>query len=321
MANASTTKMLTALVAITEADLDDEVEIPQTVAAVTGGRLSLEPGEQLSVRELLYVLLLSSSNHAATALAEHVAGTERAFVDQMNELAVRLGAGSTQVLTSHGLDTPGHVSSAHDLALIGKHLLDDPLLAEIVSAPAASVTSSRRMIELENTNELLESYRGAVGIKTGFTLQAGNVLVAAAIRRGRRVLAVAMGSDDAFQDAEALLDHGFARLSRGLLVTEGDTVGSIVFDPSGSLLVQASGSVRGLPLREAVTVRFEPFDDPGGPVAAGAAVGRVVVLDGDRILGAVDGLATRDVDRSEPGLLERILASGLRLAARVPGLR
>jgi serine-type D-Ala-D-Ala carboxypeptidase (penicillin-binding protein 5/6) len=318
--NASTTKMMTALVVRDRADLDQEVRVPPSAVAVTGGRLSLEVGESLTVRELLFALLMVSSNHAAITLAEHVAGSERDFVDLVNEEASDLGATSFNAVTSHGLDAPGHVASASDLATIALRLLEDPLLAEIVSTPAASVTSDRRGIQLENTNELLESYRGLIGIKTGFTLRAGNVLVAAAERQGRRVVAVVMDSDDSFADTRVLLDHGFARLRRGVLVEGGDSVGTLVFDPYGSLNVVAARTVRGLPHRESIALDLEPSPTVEAPVVAGDSVGEVTVHVEGRVVARLDALAADTVEPAEPNAVQRLLTFTLRTAARLPGL-
>ena len=124
--NASTTKMTTALVVVSRAELDDVVVVSDRAAGTGGGGLDLAPGSRYVVRSLLFALLLTSSNDAAVALAEHVGGSEAAFVAAMNRYVAELGARDTNYVTAHGLDTPGHGSSARDLALIATELLDDP---------------------------------------------------------------------------------------------------------------------------------------------------------------------------------------------------
>ena len=176
-ANASTTKMVTALVVARETRLDELVRASRNAAATGGGGLDLRPGDVFTAGELLYALLLSSSNDAAVALAEHVAGSERAFAARMNRVAESVGATDSSFVTAHGLDVPGHYSTARDLARIALAVLRRPALAEIVATPSKTISGGRTLV---NTNPLLESYEGAVGVKTGYTAGAGDVLVAAA---------------------------------------------------------------------------------------------------------------------------------------------
>lgn len=211
LANASTTKMVTALVAVEQTDLDQQVTVSANAAATSGGLFELGAGETYSVEELLEALLLASSNDAAVALAEHVSGSEDAFVSEMNDLAARIGARETNFVTSHGLDTAGHYSTALDLARIGRELLENSTLARIVALDKTMIEGSGEAELVENSNELIGEYLGAVGIKTGMTALAGDVLVAAARRAGVLLVAVAMRSEDASQDGAALLEHGFGR--------------------------------------------------------------------------------------------------------------
>ncbi|MDQ3953304.1 MAG: D-alanyl-D-alanine carboxypeptidase, partial [Actinomycetota bacterium] len=276
-ANASTTKMATAVLVVREAELDEPVTASRTAAATGGGGLDLRPGDVFTVEELLHALLLSSSNDAAVALAEHVAGSEAAFVARMNAFAETLGLRGSRFVTSHGLDVPGHYSTARDLARLALAVLRRPALAEIVATPETTIGGTSGTHRLVNTNPLLESYDGAVGVKTGYTSGAGDVLVAAAVRAGRRLVAVAMGSDDAPADARALLDYGFRILGRGVLVREGRILGALVFDPSGAAAVVAGRTVRGIPEPGSVGIRFDPARNVTPPLAAGETVGTVVV--------------------------------------------
>lgn len=275
-ANASTTKMLTALIVVRDAELDEVVSTSRNAAATGGGGFDLRPGDRFTVGDLLHALLLSSSNDAAVALAEHVAGTEQAFVARMNRLAGSFGALGSHLVTSHGLDVPGHYSTARDLARIALALLRRPALAEIVALPSATITGSSGTHRLVNTNPLLETYEGAIGVKTGYTAGAGDVLVAAAERRGRRLIAVAMGSSVASEDAAALLDYGFLVLGRTVLVEEGEPVGELVFDPSGATAVVAGRTLRGIPDPARVEVSLVPARVTP-PLAEGETVGTMVV--------------------------------------------
>ena len=318
---ASTTKMMTAIVVRREAALDEEVTVSAAAAAVPEGKLSLQAGETFNVQELLYGLLLNSSNDAAVALAEHVSGSTPGFVALMNEEARRIGAEDTNFTTPHGLDASGHFSTAADLAVIGEELLKDEELAEIVATADATISGSRRTVALENTNLLLETYPGAVGIKTGFTASAGNVLVSAAERKGRRVIVVALGSADTFADSRVMLDYGFAVLRRGIVLRAGTTVGGVLFDPLGSSDIVADKTLRGLTDPSEVQLFFEEADDLRAPVAAGTSVGTITVADGDRNVGEVDAVTTVPIDGEEEsgwaaGMFETLLRGA---ASILPG--
>jgi hypothetical protein len=165
--------------------------------------MGLAASEVLTVRDLLYGLLLPSGNDAAVALAEHVAGSEDAFVKLMNEAAAVLGLAETHFANSHGLDDSEQRSSAADLLKLAEADLAFPLFAEIVAQPSAYAAGR----SLVNTNQLLGIYRGADGVKTGTTTAAGECLVASATRGGHRLLAVVLGSTDRYGDAEKLFDY------------------------------------------------------------------------------------------------------------------
>lgn len=318
-ANASTTKMVTALVVVKEADLDEPVRASRSAAATGGGGFDLSPGDVFTAGELLHALLLSSSNDAAVALAEHVAGSERAFAARMNRVAESLGATGSSFVTAHGLDVPGHYSTARDLARIALALLRRPILAEIVATPATTISGGRRLV---NTNPLLKSYAGAVGVKTGYTAGAGDVLVAAAERGGRRLIAVAMGSSDAAADASALLDYGFAVLGRGILVEQGSTLGALVFDPAGAAAVVAGRTVRGLPDPSTIGVRFEPSESVTPPLAGGETVGTMVIIseNGD-VVARAPAVTPDDLPGGDGGGAASLFGAVLRAASAIVGGR
>jgi len=304
--NASTTKMVTALEVVARSRQSEVALVSAEAASVGGGGLDLQAGDEMTVRNLLFAMLLSSSNESAAALAEHVAPSQEAFVRAMNARARFLGTTDTHFMNPHGLDATGHYSSAADLALIGAAVLDRPLLADIVATPSTSIMTPRGAVVEENRNVLLEGYPGAIGVKTGRTIGAGNVLVAAATRGDRTVIAVAMHSTDAANDAAQLLDFGFARIERldtrvplTLLLANTD-VGSIVFDPSGATSVVAASSIRlDLPPgTDSFSYTLRPASVTA-PLEAGERVGTVSVSVDGRELGEVDAVAVDDVDRSE----------------------
>lgn len=331
--NASTTKMVTALVVAAEASFDDLVRVSAAAAAVGGGGTDLSEGDLATVRDLLYVLLLDSSNEAAAALAEHVSGDVDSFVRLMNRAVSDLGANSTRFVNPHGLDEAGHAASAADLALIGQRVLDTPRLARIVASPRATVTINGTSRTVENRNVLLEDYRGAVGIKTGQTLGAGEVLVAAAERGERRLIAVAMRSEDAAADTRTMLDAGFAHLRSvaranaaaaareaaraDTLVREHETVGALVFDPAGATEVIAAEEVSAALAADAVAVqvRFTPSERLLLPLAEGETVGTVEVVAGDTVVATVPALAQDAVVVQETSWVGRAFSGILRTAA------
>jgi D-alanyl-D-alanine carboxypeptidase (penicillin-binding protein 5/6) len=290
--------MTTALLVARAGDLDSTVTVSQEAASTGGGGLDLSTGDSYTVRALLYALLLSSSNDAAVALAEHTAGSEAAFVASMNELAADLGARHTHFANAHGLDASGHYSSARDLARIAAALLRRPTLATIVATPHVTIEGPHGSIAVDNRNVLLEGYAGAIGVKTGYTAGAGDVLVAAARRHHRRLIAVAMHSVNAAADDVALLDYGWRRLARGVVLRSADPIGEIVFS-SGSSQVLAGETVRGYERPDRVAIAFEADDDLELPVLPGDEVGRAVVSTGTRTIATVPAVAAGTVDSEQ----------------------
>lgn len=209
---ASLVKLMTALVASRHADLDTVITSPLdgfVISEQTDGTvMGVDLGERLSLRDLLYGLLLRSGNDAALIIAQYVAGSEEAFVEMMNEEAAALGLKNTHFTNSHGLDHVRLFMSARDAAVLGHEVLKDPELAEIVAA--ASYTPDWDKGPLENINLFLTNYPGAIGLKTGFTDTAQQTIVAAATRGGRTLTVAVMHSIADYEDASELLDWAFA---------------------------------------------------------------------------------------------------------------
>lgn len=318
LANASTTKMVTALLVRRTRGLEATVTISDNAAMTGEGGLDLQPGETYPVRDLLYALLLSSSNDAAVGLAEHVAGSEGAFVARMNRLVDDLGLRHTNFVTSHGLDRAGHYSSARDLARIAVAVLRDRQLADIVGTRAVKVRGQPSRIV--NRNVLLKSYKGTVGVKTGFTDEAGEVLVAAAVRGDRRLIAVAMNSDDAAADATRVLDFGFSVLRRTVLVERGTVVGHLVFDPGGSVSVAVGRPLRGLATPETVDLEFKPDARVKLPVKEGQVVGSLTVAAGGETIRSADVMATESLGIEEASWVAGAFGGLLKMGNGLAGL-
>jgi D-alanyl-D-alanine carboxypeptidase len=214
---ASVTKIMTGLLAVERSEPDEMVTISQRAADTGEKEIDLVPGESVAMDALFKALMIHSANDAATAIAEHVSGSVEAFVADMNQRAAELGLTHTSFANPHGLDAPGHYTSARDLLVLGRVAMGQPEFTEVVKAktlvfPPAPDGTPRTG---SSTNLLLWSYPGSLGLKTGFTAQALLTYVAAAERDGRRLYAVLLGSDGDrahFSDATALFDYGFEQL-------------------------------------------------------------------------------------------------------------
>ena len=203
---------MTALTVLREGgDLDRSFTIPPEACGIEGTSIYLQPGETLTVRDLLYALLLSSANDAATALALCCSGSIPAFADRMNRIAEQLGLENTHFVNPHGLDHPEHYSTARDLALIAAAAFEDVNFREIVSTRRYLIPApdgGRRI--LTNHNKLLSRYSDCVGVKTGFTKKSGRCLVSAAERDGVLLISVTLNDPNDWNDHTLLLDYGFS---------------------------------------------------------------------------------------------------------------
>lgn len=210
---ASTTKIMTLLVALKQGDLDSVVTVDAESAVCEGSSLYLKEGDQLTLHNLLYGMMLVSGNDAAEAAALSVAGSKEKFVELMNAEAKKIGANRTHFENPHGLPNINHYTTARDLALITASAYKIPGFADVVASSQKTIYfldgSSRTVF---NTNRLLRSYPGANGVKTGFTNDAGCCLVAAAKRNGIQLVAVVLNDDERWDDASSLLDYGFQLL-------------------------------------------------------------------------------------------------------------
>lgn len=208
---ASLTKVMTALLVLESGvPLDDAVTASTAAARASGTSLRLRAGEQMRVHDLLAAALLKSANDACLVLAERVAGTEAKFVAAMNRRAGELGLTHTHFSNACGFDTPGHRSSARDLAVLARAALRQPTFAELVKTVTRTVrTLGGRTFELSNGNEIVGRYPGAIGVKTGFTAHAGKCLIALVQRDGVSVLLVVLNAPNRWWDSTAMLDRAF----------------------------------------------------------------------------------------------------------------
>lgn len=209
---ASLTKILTALLVVERGRLDEVVTVGRAAAEETGTRLGLLPGDRMRAGDLLAATLLGSANDAARALAEHLDGSERRFVDRMNSRARSLGMRDTRFANATGHDRRGHFSTVRDLALLAEAALRNEIFSRIVAVVRMTVRTAdgKRSFTLENKNEMVGRYRGVIGVKSGYTQGAGPCLIALAERGRTRILLVMLNAPNRWWDAVAMLDSAFA---------------------------------------------------------------------------------------------------------------
>lgn len=209
---ASTTKIMTAIVALEKGNLEDIVTVSKKAVSIGGSKVPLNYNEKIKLKNLLYCLLMKSGNDAALAIAEHIGGNVNNFVLMMNDKAEEIGALNTHFRNPHGLDNNiyDHYTTAYDLALITKYALNNAIFSNIVSTKQITIESeSQKSRNINNTNKLLWLYNGADGVKTGYTGKAGRCLVSSATRGNQKYIAVVLNSRNIWKDSMALLDYAF----------------------------------------------------------------------------------------------------------------
>jgi D-alanyl-D-alanine carboxypeptidase len=273
-AMASTTKVMTALLTLERLDERRAVVVGVGPTRVGEESLRLRRGERLTVRQLLLGLLLKSANDAGVALAEAVDGSEAAFVRRMNRKAAALGLTATHYVTPYGLDRPGHQTSARDLARLWEVAMRRADFRSLVATRSARIPgvplSLRRFV---TTNQLLGAYRWTVGGKTGFTNRAGRCLVASASRGGRRLVAVALGSPNAFADVRAMFEHGFSKYVRVRLAGRGQPVSPAADRPAAYRTESDTDALVRLDQLDQVRLALPPPAGQAAPTSGGSGGG------------------------------------------------
>ena len=295
---ASTTKIMTALIICEQCNVLDRMRIPKEAVGIEGSSMYLREGEVLTLQELLYGLMLSSGNDAAVALAIYCGGTVEGFAQLMNDKARQLGMKDTHFENPNGLDSPGHYSTARDLAVLAAYAMENPIFAKTVSAKTVSIGNR----SLRNHNKLLWQVKGADGVKTGFTKAAGRILVSSAVRNGRRLICVTINAPDDWNDHAALLNDGFSRYSMRTLVQAGDVVGRIsVLGGEEDHVDVVAGENFDYPMAEAERSSVL-LSGPGfvfAPVAEGERAGCAHVLIDGKAVGKVEVFYSQTVERQK----------------------
>ena len=315
LANASTTKIMTALLTLEQPDQDRYFTVDSDAIQVEGTTMGLQPGDSVTLHQLAAGMLLPSGNDAANAAAVEIAGSEEAFVRLMNQRAAELGLENTQYRNSSGLDAEGHYSSARDLATLAAHALENEDFADIVSKQEIRMAFGNPPYNrsLYTTNKLLERYPYAIGVKTGYTDDAGLCLVTAAETDGTRLIIVTLNGKDDVNTHMRLYEHFFPLLARVDLsgFTEGLSVPVTGGTRDSVAAVPAAEPEAALLEREydELTREVELPQFVYAPVQAGQVLGEIRLLSGDKVVWQSALVADSDVPaltRERQGILEFI---------------
>lgn len=282
---ASTTKIMTAALILESNRLDDWVSFSKHARATEYANLNLKPGEQMPMRDLLYAILLRSSNEGCVAAAEHLAGSESAFLDRMNRKAAELGLADTNFVTTNGLYHKRHYSTAADLAEMTRYALRNPLFAQMVATPEAVITRSLNGQDtlVRNHNKLLARYPGADGVKTGYVRQSGRCLVGSSTRfegpNPWRLIAVVLNSSDTYGDVETLMEWGRMHFQPVYVARKGEAVAPapVRYGSTGAVNLVAAEDLLAIRPRDSRTKveRVATFELLAAPIAAGQPAGRL----------------------------------------------
>ncbi len=298
---ASTTKIMTTLLTIESGDLDTEFMVDNEAIHVEGSSMGLQENDLVTKRDLCYGMLLPSGNDAANAAAVAVAGEIPAFIELMNARAAEIGMTRTCFATPSGLDGEGHGSSAHDMALLARTALQNPIFREICSQPSASVNFGNPPYQrtLYNTNKLLGMCEGVIGVKTGFTDDAGRCLVSACERDGVTLICVTLNAPDDWNDHSKLYDYGFSGVECVELAAPEEICIPIAGSGTESMLLQPEepvtiGAWEGDISAVHTRVLKAPF--AYAPIKKGDTLGTLEYYYEDTCIAAVSLLAAEDAE-------------------------
>lgn len=319
---ASITKVMTLLLTFEAIDsgrvkLTDTVPVSEHAYGMGGSQIWLEPGEIFTLDEMIKAICVSSANDAAVAVAEFIGGSETAFADMMNKKAAELGMKNTHFVNACGLDTPGHYSTAHDVAIMSVELMKHEKIMEYTNIWQDTLRGGETIIT--NTNKMLKSYNGITGLKTGTTGQAGVCISATATRNGLSLVAVVLGSPsskDRFESAAAMLDYGFSAyeivdfpvpsdLPQTVSVQGGASAEAELYCNLPKKLLVQSGKGADLSAEATVENRF------AAPLAQGQILGKVVLRQGEEIIGEYPVMCAETVAKIDFDLAFRYLKKAL----------
>jgi len=320
---ASTTKILTAVIALEKGNLSERVIIPGEACRVDGSAIGLQEGERLTLEDLLYALMLASANDAAESIALHLAGSIQDFSVLMNDQAKSIGAQMSNFTNPHGLAGANHYTTAYDLALITRYALENPSFRKIVrtrwkiiSRPDADRTKGPPQEHLWNHNRFLGRYDGAIGVKTGYTVEAGQCLVAAAQKGDRELIAIILNGQGGtlYSDAGTILDYGFTNFEPLLVVRQREKISTVNVSRGMDRVDLFAGDsfYYNFPLGQPQDLMRRVQLDQGikAPLVAGQKMGELILSADGQEVGRVGLITMQPVERF-PGRLWLFLITGL----------
>ncbi len=311
-AMASTTKIMTAIVVLENAKLDDVVKVSKEAASTSESAAEIQAGKRYTVETLLEALLVKSGNDAAVALAEHVGGSKTEFAAKMNDKAKELGLENTFYANPHGLDESSHYTCAEDLATVARYAMKLETFRRIVGLESVKIRPENggSARTLENSNDLIGSFEGATGIKTGWTNDAGYCLVASAKRGEIELFAVVLGTETEsvrFREAKKLLEWGFSNYRQEELTVTGARVAEVrvsdYLDVAVAAAVAETVTVPVFGLDGGIESRLTLVDSVRAPVSKGDQLGTLNFIQGGRLVAQVPVVAAEEVEA--PGMLEK----------------
>jgi D-alanyl-D-alanine carboxypeptidase len=310
MPMASTTKIMTALVTIENADLGDTVNVPMEAVGIEGSSAYLRGGEVLTVEELLYALMLQSANDVAATLAYHIGGSTQGFADMMNAKAESLGLRDTHFTNPHGLDDKEHYTTARELAVITAEALKNDDLKEIVSTDKITFANDERRRTYINHNKLLHMYDGCIGVKTGFTKKSGRCLVGAAERCNLTFISVTLDAPNDWSDHKKLLDLGYDTLEKTEICSEGEYTYEIPVIGGKSDYLKVTNKTSLSFIREKsdqeVTANIKLSRYAIAPINKGDILGEIIFTENGSEIGRVSLVAENSIEKQkQKGFFER----------------
>ena len=306
---ASTTKIMTCLIAAENCSASDVVTLTEESAGIEGSSLYLKAGDRVAAEDLIYAAMLRSANDAASALAIHIAGSEEAFADMMNEEAAKIGMENTHFTNPHGLPDDGHYTTARDLARLASCAMRNRTFAKAASAKEYVVTvNGNEKRPVKNHNKLLFSYGGACGVKTGYTKSSGRCLVSAAERDGVELICVTLDASDDWEDHRRLLDSGFEACCHDVIVGEGEIKKDLHVFGAGNVTAANAEDIEATFRKGAVisyVVTGERF--PALPIEKGDVLGKLTAFADGKIVGECELISEEDIPLPpEKGFFEKI---------------
>lgn len=297
-AMASTTKIMTAIIALEKCSPNEAVEVSINAANTEGSSIYIEAGEQIKMKDLVYGLMLNSGNDAAVAIAEHISGDTQAFCIEMNNKAKEIGAFNTNFKNPNGLFDDEHYTTASDLAIITRYAMKNEIFRQIVSTKnySATLLNNNRILYFKNHNKLLWNFEGAIGVKTGYTKDTGRCLVSSAEKDGCTLIAVTLDAPNDWNDHQKLLDFGFSELEPRIVIENGQVMhSSKIGDRNYDFIAERDCTIYMKKGNSGATVSINMPNTFTAPINRGEKVGTITVTYGQSFSDTINIVSAEDI--------------------------